>query len=652
MDVQQETNLLVEKFEYACKGLFAVTSRSTVTFEQGVYGCLVAKPTKRMKSALSIDRELFVVASTFNDQQQRTIKFLRQQIENSKGRFEPTVAIVLHNDSEGSAKLKVWGRDKGIAILALYGGGNLQNAQVLERSLCYELYSHDPFDVTGPVSDDANFYGRRDEALDLARKLQRGAIRSCLGVRKVGKTSIINRVLREIRQSYEAACLIVDCSRDEVWQLTAAQLLDSIALTAEELLTADSRYQNLRASTATNSLSTAIKRLELVLSRFSRPVVLVFDEIDYITPGSSTNAHWRTEFNPFWRNLRAIYQECTRQEKTLSILLGGVSALWFTVESIEGSENAALHFVPEEYLSPMALEATIAMIRKLGRVAGLQFEPEIAEHIARSTANMPYWARKCCSYIHRHLPINERPRPISIQHASSLVASFVQEEGSAIAEVAMRHLFRVHPTLEDAAAKCHKGESSVVQENLKRSLRRYGILTQGNALSGQMISAAFEALAVPAQVPTEADPKTPLALPRYDEWAEELAAIGKRRNILERRLRELTINFLRFDSMQGGKLATFRERVIAILPEKQRESLKHVSADDAIAKFNWTDLVKLIVKEWALFAQLLGDKGEFEQNCQIINDRFDAHAKAADSADFALYRRALGRVEERIAKIQ
>lgn len=51
-------------------------------------------------------------------------------------------------------------------------------------------------------------------------------------------------------------------------------------------------------------------------------------------------------------------------------MVGGVSTYWFTVESIGGIENAALSFIPEEYLSPMPEGATIAMLRRLGRVAG------------------------------------------------------------------------------------------------------------------------------------------------------------------------------------------------------------------------------------------------------------------------------------------
>jgi hypothetical protein len=80
--------------------------------------------------------------------------------------------------------------------------------------------------------------------------------------------------------------------------------------------------------------------------------------------------------------------------------------------------------------------------------------------------------------------------------------------------------------------------------------------------------------------------------------------------------------------------------------------MKHLTADEVIGRFTWTDLVKLVVKEWMLFNRLFGDQVQFRQNCELINDRFDAHAKPADAADFALYRRALSYIEERLARIQ
>ncbi len=654
MSIELQTNDLLDVFSKCSAGLFEVNVRYIKHFEQGLYGCGLAKPSKRMRNALAIDREVLVVVSTFTDQQQRTIKFAMQEILESLGRLETTMAIVLHRDKYGNSKLRNWGRDAGISILPVLEGESIKDGVTLERALCVELYSHDPFDVTGPVSDDANFYGRRDEAIDLARKLQKGQIRSCLGIRKIGKTSIVNRILREIQTAHDCVCVMVDCSKDDVWSLDAAGLLNSISTTLEHALVNQEKYTKILISTQAPTLANTRLNFEHVLRKVGRPFILVFDEVDYVTPGSPTNLGWLEQFNVFWRNLRAVYQEASREGVVFSVLIAGVSAHWFTVESIGGVENAALAFVPEEYLTPMPLGASVAMLRRLGRIAGLQIDDSAAELIATATGNMPYWARKCGSYINRNIPVTERPCEIARDHIEPMVNTFVREEGGAIAEVALRHLFRVYPALFKAASLCNEGKETQVPERDKRVLRRYGIL-QGasDSLSGQMMIAGFQVL---EEGPTGVEPVTlktqnALAL-SLDEWAEELAAVGKRRNLLERRLRELVLNFLRFDSMSSGKLPDLLQRIISIVPKSSQATLAHLSAEQAISKFNWTDVVKLIGKEWALFEKLFGDKTAFLKHCDVINDRYDAHAKDADSADFALYRRSLKYVEDRLAKLQ
>jgi hypothetical protein len=239
-----------------------------------------------------------------------------------------------------------------------------------------------------------------------------------------------------------------------------------------------------------------------------------------------------------------------------------------------------------------------------------------------------------------------------------MVSSFVEEEGSAIAEVALSHLFRVYPALYSAAAQCHDGKGETVSDREKRVLRRYGILSENSStLSGQMMVSGFDALVRSRSNNQGGDPNAIEVKPLVvdlgdDDWAEELAAIGKRRNLLERKLRELALNFVRFDSMASGKLSDLLSRIIKVLPENQRNAMTHLTAEEAVNKFLWTDLVKLIGKEWQLFEKIFGDKTQFNQHCDVINDRFDAHAKSADTADFAMYRRSLKYIEERIAKLQ
>jgi hypothetical protein len=206
--------------------LFVITYEALRQFETGEYFVLFGRGSKRVRNILGIEREILILGNVYADQQARSIKFARRIINESDGRLESTICVIVHQDVRGNAKLKRWGRENGLAIIPVHTStGILPRGQELERLLSYEFFTQDPFDVTGPVASDAQFYGRRAEAQELARKLQFGHIRSCFGIRKIGKTSILHRVLAEIKNSYDAATLFIDCQRDDVFTLDAGSLL-------------------------------------------------------------------------------------------------------------------------------------------------------------------------------------------------------------------------------------------------------------------------------------------------------------------------------------------------------------------------------------------------------------------------------------------
>lgn len=91
-------------------GFFETTGKYSQILEQGHGGCAIAKHKKRVGTAFAIDGEILVVASTFRDQRQRTIEFLQSEIETSAEKN--TIAMVLHQDLEGSARLKTGARPR------------------------------------------------------------------------------------------------------------------------------------------------------------------------------------------------------------------------------------------------------------------------------------------------------------------------------------------------------------------------------------------------------------------------------------------------------------------------------------------------------------------------------------------------------------
>ncbi|MEE7540827.1 hypothetical protein G8O18_24245, partial [Enterobacter kobei] len=479
--IQQELAELAVQFERASAGLLSVTNQlSTFEFEKGLYGVLFIKPNKRLSKIFSTDREVIVLITNFQDQQQRTIQALKTQIAESQGRVEGALAIVVHADLDGNRKLKNWGREQSLAILPISARDVISDPAMFERDLLQDFFSNDPFDVTGPVSDDARFFGRRTEALDIARQLRNGQIRSSLGIRKIGKTSILNRILHEARVHQDCVSIMIDCSKDDIWEQNAAQLLSSISDSVTTASSCSPKYAEVvRTRNLKITLTDARASLLKVIQNTDGTVIMFFDEVDYITPGSPTaKAAWTADFNPFWRNLRAVVQECARLDKKLSLFVCGVSSKWFNEESIGGVENAVLAFIPDEYLSPLAPNASAAMIRATSKVTGLTFDDATAEWIGNACGNMPYWTRKACSYIHRHIDIRDRPCSVQKETAQRLVRDFVEVEGAAIAEVALNHLFRVHPEVYIPAKQVLEGQICSKSDILTSTLLRYGVLQE------------------------------------------------------------------------------------------------------------------------------------------------------------------------------
>ena len=137
-----------------------------------------------------------------------------------------------------------------------------------------------------------------------------------------------------------------------------------------------------------------------------------------------------------------------------------------------------------------------------------------------------------------------------------------------------------------------------------------------------------------------------------EDWAEDLAALGQRRNLIERKLRGIVLNFLRMQALQSKKLDTFGDQIVGSLPEARRKQLLGLPLDALFLKMMWPELTALVRGNWSTFEAVFGDRKLFDENSSLINDRPDAHAKEWDIADFALYRRSLQWLEDRLAKLQ
>jgi len=441
---------------------------------------------------------------------------------------------------------------------------------------------------------------------------------------------------------------MIDCSVDGFNSLTAPEALKAIAKVAK--MAATRGYAHI-----TEALKRSDKELvpvfdDLWSTATPKPLTLIFDEVDYITPASPTRAHWRKDFNVFWREFRVVYQEAQRMGFPLSVLVSGVSSHAFRVESFDGIENSVLHFVPEGYLAPFARQASKQMIKDLCKRCGLVLSDEDQDLFAATCGDFPYWIRLAGSYLHRSIDIQGRPKTIDRELLERLLKDFIDSEGVDAARVALEDLRRKTAEPIDLLHRAAAVPHLPLAEG--KLLLRYGLAEQkpqGVCVASSMIRAGLAALseaAPPVQATLDIAEGPVQLLLEPEEWAEELAVINRRRNTLERKLREFIRFSLKFSAQAGENWV---DKVLKSLPERARTELAPLSGDALLNKLYWKDLGAVIAKHWTSFEKVIGDKRRFEMAMELLNDRPDAHAKPVDAADIALYRRELVWLEERLA---
>lgn len=645
---------LASEVATALNGLFEITSYKRFRAYRGDYVAMYARPTKTIRGSLIIEREVLVLVANYPVLHARTITVCQETIQGEQPRLQPDLAVLVHADPDGDGNLRGWGREAGLTVLPIYrpSAGAMPPAELVRQRLAQELFSTDSFQVTGPVSDDSDFFGRREQANDLLRQLQAGRITAIFGLRKVGKTSMLNRVIDQANDVGSPKVAMVDCSVRGFNEMSAPDALKTVARLAR--LATQRGYahvsQTLRRSD--NDLMATFDALWHVEGT-KAPLLIVFDEVDYITPDSPTSPHWESEFNDFWREFRALVQEAKRHDLTLSVLVSGVSSKSFRVAEIDGIENSVLHFVPEDYLSPFADAAADAMINALAKRCGLTMSRDARGVLAQTAAYLPYWIRMAGSFMHRHVEVAGRPTEIDVHLATQLCQEFAASEGAEISRIALQNLRRVDRPMFDLLVRVSNRESIDVRH--ARPLVRYGLAKQRGqmiSIDSIMIQRGLELLqSESAHLGVEgAQQVTPNRKPLEldeGEWAEELASISRRRNILERKTREFVRVVLKLS------LSADKDWVTAVtfsLSANRRDECAGLAPDALMSKLYWLELSAIIRREWKHFERFFSDKQRTQNAFALLNERPDAHAKDVDLADVALQRRELTWLEERIAQ--
>lgn len=370
-----------------------------------------------------------------------------------------------------------------------------------------------------------------------------------------------------------------------------------------------------------------------------KTIMLIFDEIENITPTVSPSDHWRcqNDFVFFWQTIRSLFQ---KRAGLFSYLLVGTNPLCVELARIGNTDNPIFAQVPLEYIPGFDVPQTREMVRRLGRIMGLHFDEGIYARLTDDFGGHPYLIRHVCSVVNK-LARSERPTRIDKTLYDEAVTVFLRDY-SQFMEMILSVLKEYFPDEYEMLRMLARGDIATFREFAQLSplytnhLRGYGILEE---VDGRY---SFKTETIRKFIEAREHHKR-----LHLSNAEKLAETSERRNLIEKDLRRLC----RMQLMAQMGESAARTTVTALLGEPRSSRLAGLSYADLFdgnkSGIYFSDLVKLVSKAWDCFKNVFGsNKEECLRQLNTVNDlRVDAHAKEITEAEFQMFRVSAERIE-------
>lgn len=612
--------------------------------------CLI-KPTRAFKEMFNIEREVAVVFSPYSDFEPRSVVAIDYVFDYYPDlRLENVCCILISKDKNIQSKisnlLKGDPESRVIIPFSYEDFFYAANTYFIKNRFRNFFFERDLFAFESPITKDFFFFGRSKLIQKLINRHKTKENSGLFGLRKTGKTSVVNGVHRALKVD-GIPSVVIDCQdtafNQKRWFKALLFLMKEIKKqnNIQSQLEPDDKYNEEQAS---ESFEKDIKRVYKKLRQ--QPILFIFDEIENISPVTSPNEFWKTglDFVLFWQTLRSKFQKFLREEETsiFTFLIVGTNPKAIETPRIQTTDNPIFNKVPFEFIKGFNVDQTKEMVSKLGGYMGLEFDDVVYSKLNEDFGGHPYLIRHVCSIANEEATSN---RPVKIDKVKYQEAKrLFGERYSHYFDMILQVLIEFYPEEYDMLTYLALDdiESFLDLANLSAELiahlKGYGVIDENDGTYYFKIESIKQYLISKNQY------KNKLKSPE-ERWKE----ISERRNKLESNLRQVVRMQLQ---SHFGKSDAF-QKVIDIFgdPRKSKSQGKEYSDlfDPNKTEIYFSDLTKLIQKYYqeASFSNIFGtNKSETVACMEVINKyRTDAHAKNIDSSEMEFFRVHIGKIE-------
>jgi hypothetical protein len=348
-----------------------------------------------------LNREIQVLYTEYEHIEPRALSVIQGRVRKDM-RVEPDVAILVSRDENAGDTARR--RAGEMAIIAI----NLDEIRAGDSPLMHTLIAQsvatvDHFDVATPVRDPSGFYGRQAEIDSIANDLKRAVSVGIFGLRKAGKTSLLNALATLRRNDARNATVRVDVSEIVTAEQFRTIVLEGLWSAVRGIPGNEDTHPRLRALTRqgtrrtdlADSATSWIQDIRALLEHVEMPAVLIVDEIDQAFPPRSNleQSEAKALFGSLVQ-LRSLIQE----QDQLTLLCAGVDPALFERPLLGGNDNLLYKLVRLVWLAPMSRDEMADMVRSLGKRMGVRVRGhQEIDNLFANYGGHPLLTRKACS---------------------------------------------------------------------------------------------------------------------------------------------------------------------------------------------------------------------------------------------------------------
>lgn len=365
-----------------------------------------------IREGYGFEKEIMLVYSEYTNFEDRTIRAAESLFGTPpfKNRID-TLCYILVSSDDG---IKNWfenfyGDVDNSKIIFPFSEkeliDNTNNPWIVRDRFRRYSFGLDLFGYTLPLQSDNSFFGRQQILGRYVDAVKRCQNRGIFGLRKTGKTSLLFKIKRIIAEQKLGHVFFYDCKNPMVRKQRWFELLNNINLSIANRLGITNFTPKDDTLESIGSFSYLLK----IAKQRNTKIILIFDEIEYISYFAKQDPHWRKDYFEFWQTLWS--EQSTYAN--FCFIISGVNSYVTEKDTIDYVQNPLFGIVQSEYLTGLTYDETNNMIRTLGKRMGLKFQYDAIQELYNQYGGHPMLTRMACSWLNRYKSEDDRPLHIA-----------------------------------------------------------------------------------------------------------------------------------------------------------------------------------------------------------------------------------------------